>query len=170
VTEIWDDPVWSKVIATGILAVVAGISTRFPTVREFLVASSVVPHWILLCAARLLLLGASSLVPPWILLTAAAVLVACVIVMAVARRSKPQTTSVDSAVKIKLIDVSMAEANTHIPFRLKVYCEIRNDSNRMVDVRISTYISKEVKVTRITTGALQLKFQPGGGWLSATGS
>jgi hypothetical protein len=164
VTEkIWNDPVWSKVIATVIFAVVAGISTRFPTVREFLVASSVVPHWILLCAALLLLLVASSVVPPWILLCATLLLLLGIILV-VARRSKPQTTAVDSAVKITLINVDARDARgaeTKKPFPLKVYCEMVNDSNRPVDVQIWNYISKELKVSYITRGALQLKFLTG---------
>jgi hypothetical protein len=124
--------VWSKVIATGILAVITSFSTLVPAVREFLGASSPVPHWAL--AYR----GA----------------VSC---HCDSKQSKPR-------VKITLIDVGDRIAETNIPFRLKVYCEMRNDSNRTVDVRFDNYISTELKVTRIVPAALQLKFQPGGGW------
>jgi hypothetical protein len=34
----------------------------------------------------------------------------------------------------------------------------------MINVRIFSYISKYLKVKRFTPGALQLKFQAGGGW------
>jgi hypothetical protein len=75
-----------------------------------------------------------------------------------------ESRRVDSAVKITLIDVYDRMAPTKIPFQLKVYCAMRNDSNRVIDVRISPYMSNELKVISNTPGALQLQFQPGGDW------
>jgi hypothetical protein len=134
--EIWHDPVWSKVIATVILGGISAIAAViFPTIREFLGASSLVPHWALLSAALLFL----------------------AIILAVAQRSKPR-------VKITQTDVSILEDPTPgRSFPLKVYCEMRNDSHRAVNVRLCPYIPDAVKVTRFTPGALQLKFPTG--WL-----
>ena len=133
----WHD-VWTRaaaaLLATGLLA--GGSAILSSAVREYLGASSLVPHWVALLGAILLLLA---------------------IIVAVARRSKPR-------VKIKLIDVNDHMAETDITFRLKVHCEMQNDSDRMIDVQIDDYIAKELKVMRKTPGALQLKFEPGGGW------
>jgi hypothetical protein len=144
----WNDSVWSKVIADqinrviacGIGLIVAGFCTIyafFPAFGEFLRTSVPVPYWAVLLGAALLLL---------LLLG---------IMLVVARRSKPP-------VKITLINVYHRVAPTKLDFAtLKVYCEMQNNSKRAVDVQISTYISKELKVSHITRGALQLKFQPG---------
>jgi hypothetical protein len=75
------------------------------------------------------------------------------IILAVARRPKTQITFVDTEVK--------EDKRPEIGFALKVYCEMRNDSNRMVDVRLFTYISNAVTVKRFTPGALQLKISTG---------
>jgi hypothetical protein len=153
--KIWHDPVWSKVIAdqinrgiacgSGLIVAVFGvIYAFFPAARKFLGASALVPHWALVVLSVALLLLA--------------------IMLAVARRAKTQSRSVDSGLKITQIDVWIAEdKRPNISFPLKVYCEMQNDSNRAVDVRLCPYIPDAVKVTRFTRGALQLKFPTG--WL-----
>jgi hypothetical protein len=129
----WHD-VWTRAVATVLAAgILGGISTISPNVRGFLAAASLVPNW------ALVLLGAALLL--------------CAMVMAVARRPKTQITFVGTEVK--------EDKRPDISFPLKVYCEMRNDSNRVVDVRLFTYISNAVKVKRFTPGALQLKFGQG---------
>jgi hypothetical protein len=130
----WHD-VWTKaaatLLATGLLA--GGSAILSSAVREYLGASSLVPHWVALLGATLLFLA---------------------IIVAVARRPKPR-------VKIKLINVYHHVAPTNLDS--KVYCVMRNDSNRAVDVQISKYIPNELKVVSPNAiAALQLKFQPDG--------
>jgi hypothetical protein len=140
--DIWTRAV-STVLATAILgcfgALFSALFSLFTAAgRRYLEAPLLVPHWVALLSAALFFL-------------------AIVIAIVIARRLKPR-------VKIKLIDVNDHRAETDITFRLKVHCEMQNVSNRTIDVQIDDYISKELKVMRKTPGALQLQFEPGGGW------
>ena len=50
--KLWRDPVWSKVIAGAILAIIGSCATYFwPTVKSFLKSSTAVPNWLFIAVS-----------------------------------------------------------------------------------------------------------------------
>jgi len=131
--KIWRDPVWSKVIAAGIItAITATAGIIWPPVRGFLLTASLVPYW---------LFGLLGLV------------VVCAIVIVLdANRPKVHVTPVG--------DVEVGEDKTPgRSFPLKVSCVIRNDSSQSIDVQVFDYTPGTVTLKKFVTDVLQVKLR-----------
>jgi hypothetical protein len=108
--KVWHDPVLSKVIAAGIIAVLAAVAgVTWSPVRQFLLTASSVPDW---------LLGLLALVA-----------VCAIVIVVDARRPRVHIAPVG--------EVEVVEDKTPgRGFPLKISRVLRNDSNQAIDVRV----------------------------------
>jgi hypothetical protein len=132
--KIWHDPVWSKVIAAGIVAAVAaGAGIISLPIGQFLLTASPVPHWLLG------LLG----------------LIAFSAVMLAARRPGVRITPVgDSEPRDDKTPTTPPRT-----YPLKVYRVMRNDSTQPIEARIFDYRPGTVTLKKFVTGVLQVQLR-----------
>lgn len=144
--QIWQDPVWSKVIAGIILAIIAAIWAG----RHF-------DWW-----PRLL---ANYPTPLWftVLIVAFGILAAAVVAWKQLQLNlaRAQTPSFDLEPNIKTIDVTIPPVNTEkiLTFPLKCYVQLRNDSSACADVRLSEYKPNTVPLKEFVVDVLQVKLR-----------
>jgi hypothetical protein len=140
--RIWNDPVWSKVIAGGILAGLAtlgGLLTR-ATSRFFWI---VVPLW------GVVVVAASAFVTSVLLL----------------RKRRRETYGFDPNLKLLGVEVPNADPNQKWTFPVKCYFKFRNDSAGCVDVKISEFEPQAIILKSQAIAVLQVQFHQE--WLPA---
>jgi hypothetical protein len=133
--KIWNDPVWSKVIAGLILA--AGGALWASRTSWGTTLKTPLPLWIV------------------IIVGAATFSLAVMLMFFRTYQFEPQ---------IEVIDVSVTEVNRPMPltFPLKCHVQFRNESDGCVDVRTSDYEPNTVTLKRFTLNVLQIDLE---GWV-----
>jgi hypothetical protein len=137
--KVWSDPVWSKVIAAAIIAIagVAGgvISHYWGPASKYL--SIPIPLWIgFIVFATALAIGA------W-------------------HRSRPSNEIYNFSPEIKRMGVDAPDPNPNIKLDHPVKCwwTFRNDSVGCIDVSLSDFRAKNIKIKTIPSAILQVQMR-----------
>lgn len=139
--RLWNDPVWSKVIAGLILAALTAIAgLSWQPLGIWLLGATPTPNWILFMMCLVLVCETT-------------------ILLAIARRRAPNPPAVPIHV-VPIGDTDVVEDKT--PGRgypLKAYRTMRNDSIQPVDVRVADYRVGTVDLKKFVTDVLQVKLR-----------
>ncbi len=133
--KVWHDPVWSKVIATGIAggivalwAISSGSGSRF--------WGLVVPLWLV------------------VVISVGAFIVSILILSKLLRA----TYGFEPQLKLMGVRVTDPNPNQALSFPVKCYFQFRNDSPGCIDVSVSDYMAQAVTLKSLPMGVLQVQY------------
>lgn len=147
--KIWHDPVWSKVIATGIIALFGTIwaGVHFDWWSSLL-STYLTPVWLLFLLIALTLFSFTLFLWKQHQLG----------------EMRKESAGPELEPKIATIDVAVppVDKGKSLTYPLKCHVQLRNDSSMCVDVRVSEYRPNTVTVKKFVVDVLQIKL---GTWL-----
>jgi len=133
---VWNDPVWSKVIAVAIVAVTGALWARYSESGSK-VLTYPVPLWTVVASAL-------------------AAFLATALVMILWRGSSPYAFAPE--LKLTSSWVSVADPAARVSFPLKCHFQLRNDSKGAVQVSMLDYEPDKVQARSVPMAVFQIQF------------